>query len=118
MKLSIIIPVFNEEKTVFQVLKKVAKVKLKGFTKEIIIVNDGSFDKSLEKIKAAKIRGAKIISHKKNQGKGAAVITGIKKATGDFIVIQDADLEYDPNDLNNLLTPILINEAKVVYGTL
>jgi glycosyltransferase involved in cell wall biosynthesis len=110
-------PVFNEEKTVVKVLKKVAQVKFKGITKEIIVVDDGSKDKSLAKIKAAKIRGIKIFLHKKNQGKGAAVRTGIKKATGDYLVIQDADLEYNPEDLKKLLVPIIEGRASVVYGT-
>lgn len=117
MKLSIIIPVYNEEKTVTNVLKKVAKVRFKGIVKEIIVVDDGSKDKSLTKIKSAKIKTIKIFSHKTNQGKGAAVRTGIRKATGDYIVIQDADLEYDPEDIKKLLLPVQQGKAKVVYGT-
>lgn len=119
MKLSIIVPVYNEEKTVEQLLKKVFKVKLPVETKEIIVVNDGSSDATpliLKKLHT----GSKLftlINHRKNQGKGAAVRTAIKKARGNYIVIQDADLEYDPKDIELLLQPILDNEAKVVYGT-
>lgn len=119
MKLSIIIPVFNEEKTVDLILEKVYKVKIKNIEKQIIVINDGSTDDT-EKIVKEIIRNKKeirLISHKKNQGKGSAVKTGIKMATGDYILIQDADLEYDPQQYEKLLTPILENKTKVVYGT-
>lgn len=115
--LSIIIPVFNEEKTIEALLKKVNEVKLQNVKKDIIIVDDYSTDKtsnilsSLKKIKFYYIR------QKENKGKGAAVRRGIKEAKGDFIIIQDADLEYDPNDYHRLLEPILQKKAKVVYGT-
>jgi len=114
MKLSIIIPVYNEEKTILQILEKVKKANI-SVAHEIIIVDDGSTDTTREKLK--KIKGARVIFHKKNQGKGAAVKTGIKDAKGDYILIQDADLEYDPNQIKDLLKPILENKAKVVYGT-
>jgi len=117
MKLSIVIPVYNEEKTVAQVLKKVSQIKFKGITKEIIVVDDGSSDNTLAIIKSLRLRTIKLISHKKNQGKGAAVRTGIKKSTGDYILIQDADLEYDPEDIKKLLIPIQNKTAEVVYGT-
>jgi dolichol-phosphate mannosyltransferase len=117
MKLSIIIPVYNEEKTVADVLKKVTQVKFKDVVKEIIVIDDGSSDKTLSKIKSLKLRNIKLYSHKKNQGKGAAVRTGIKKATGEYIVIQDADLEYNPEDIKKLLRPIQNGSARVVYGT-
>lgn len=119
MKLSIIIPVFNEEKTIAQVIGNVYSVKFDNLTREIIIVDDGSSDNSLREIKKA-ISGkgdVKLISQGKNQGKGAAVASGIEEAGGDYIIIQDADFEYNPNYIKKLVAPILNNEAKVVYGT-
>lgn len=119
MKLSILIPVFNEEKTVAKVVDSLHKVSLKKATKQIIIVDDGSYDKTSEVLKRIKKKYPKIIVqvHKKNQGKGAAIQTGLSKATGDIILIQDADLEYNPKDIPMLLEPIFRKKAKVVYGT-
>jgi len=126
MKLSIIIPVFNEEKTIIKLLDKVEKVMIPDVEKEIIVVDDGSTDATALKISNLKspasqrgeqISNLKIFNHKKNQGKGTAVRTGIENATGDYIVIQDADLEYDPNDIKKLLDPIRKKRAQVVYGT-
>lgn len=119
MKLSIIIPVFNEEKTIAQVIKNVYAVEFENLTREIIIVDDGSSDKSLSEIKKAIAgkNGIRLIAQGKNQGKGAAVAAGIEEATGDYIIIQDADFEYDPNDIKKLVLPVLNNQAKVVYGT-
>lgn len=119
MKLSIIIPVFNEEKTIAQVIKNVHSVEFDNITREIIVVDDGSSDKSLEEIKKA-IKGnagIKLIAQGRNQGKGAAVAAGIEEASGDYIIIQDADFEYDPNYIKDLVKPILNGKAKVVYGT-
>ncbi len=116
MKLSIIIPAYNEEKTINEIISQVKKVKLpKGITKEIIVVNDASKDTTLELL--GKIKDITIISHKVNQGKGAALNTGFKKAAGDIILIQDGDLEYNPQDYPKLLAPILNRKAKVVYGS-
>ncbi|EKD86938.1 MAG: glycosyl transferase family 2, partial [uncultured bacterium] len=119
MKLSIIIPVFNEEKTIAQVIKNVYAVEFENLTREIIIIDDGSSDKSLSEIKKgiAGKNGIRLIAQGKNQGKGAAVAAGIEEATGDYIIIQDADFEYDPNDIKKLVLPVLNNQAKVVYGT-
>lgn len=119
MKLSIIVPVFNEEKTIKQVLVTLSKLDLTNTTKEIIIVNDGSTDASASVISNFKfpITNTRIIHHKKNYGKGVAIRTGIKYATGDYIVIQDADTEYNPQDLNRLIEPIVQGKAQVVYGT-
>ncbi len=114
MILSIIIPVYNEEKTVGEILKKVLSVKL-PLEKEIIVVNDGSTDRSKTEIK--KIKNIKFFSHYKNLGKGAAIRTGLKVATGELIIIQDGDLEYDPSYYPLLLKPILENKADIVYGT-
>jgi dolichol-phosphate mannosyltransferase len=117
MKLSIIIPVYNEEKTIEEILRQVSAVKLPGVDREIIVVDDSSNDKSKEKIQNIQLKGIKLIIHKENQGKGAAVVTGIKKSKGDIILIQDADLEYDPNDYPKLLKPIMSGKAEVVYGS-
>lgn len=114
MKLSIVIPVFNEEKTISKLIEKVIAVKIPGVTKEIIVVDDGSTDKTVQNIPKS---GIKFIKHSVNQGKGAAVKTGIDGATGDYIIIQDADLEYNPEQIKLLVKPILENKAKVVYGT-
>lgn len=111
--LSIIIPVFNEEKTIKHLLEKVTKVRLPdGITKEIIIIDDGSTDKT-----ATILSKFQILKHQKNMGKGAAVRTGIKKVSGDYIIIQDADLEYSPKDYYKLLQPILKKQAKIVFGS-
>lgn len=117
MKLSIIIPVYNEEKTVAQVLQRVEKVTFPGVEKEIIVVNDGSSDNSKKIIEGLKLKNLKFFSHEKNGGKGSAVRTGLEKATGEYVIIQDADLEYDPNDIAKLLKPIQERKATVVYGT-
>ncbi|SRR6266403_2040534 len=116
MKISIIVPVYNEEKTVIQLLQKLLKVTF-PVQREIILVEDGSTDDTKSKIQNAKLKGITIVYHKKNMGKGAAVITGIKHATGDYIIIQDADLEYDPQQLVPLIKPLQEGKAEVVYGT-
>lgn len=116
MKLSVIVPVYNEEKTVKKILNKVKAVKLpSGLKTEIVVVNDGSKDKTSKILRT--IKGIKVINNKENRGKGFAVRTGFKNATGDIFIIQDADLEYDPRDYKKLLKPILAGKAKVVYGT-
>ena len=119
MKLSIIIPAYNEEKTIEEIIKRVDEVLLpQSVQKEIIIVDDGSVDGTLSILENLKNKYNFILSkHQKNQGKGAAIRTGIQKANGDFVVIQDADLEYDPNDYNKLLKSVLENKADVVYGS-
>ena len=117
MKLSIIIPVYNEEKTISQILYMIKKAKLpKGLQREIIVVDDGSSDltsKILEQQKAS----IKYLRHNNNMGKGAAIRTGLERATGEIFIIQDADLEYNPQDYQRLIDPILEKKAKVVFGT-
>ncbi len=115
MKLSIIIPAYNEEETIKELLNKVKNVNLYDVKKEIIVVDDGSKDSTIEIIK--KIKGIYLIKHSKNKGKGAAIRTGIKYATGDITIIQDADLEYNPNDYYKLIKPIIDNKTQVVYGS-
>jgi glycosyltransferase involved in cell wall biosynthesis len=117
MKLSIIIPVYNEEKTILEILDRVKNQPIDGVEKEIIVVDDGSTDSTRQKLKNIKGNDFKIIFHEKNGGKGSAVRTGIKNATGEYIIIQDADLEYHPKFINDLIKPILEKKAEVVYGT-
>ena len=114
MKLSILIPAYNEENTIKELIEKVKKVKL-PIKKEIIVVDDKSNDKTLEILK--KVRGIKLIRHEKNVGKGFAIRTAIKHSTGEIIIIQDADLEYEPEDYNALIKPIIEGKEKVVYGS-
>ena len=116
MKLSIIIPAYNERSTIKEIIKKVKEVKL-PIEKEIIVVDDGSTDGTTEIIKEMEKEIDKVVYHGKNRGKGAAIRSGIKVATGELILIQDADLEYDPEDYEKLLRPILKGKAQVVYGS-
>jgi glycosyltransferase involved in cell wall biosynthesis len=133
LKLSIIIPVYNEAATLREILHRVRAVKVEvavGFDddgnngdhvhleKEIVVVDDGSADGSRDIMQAEAARGGvQVFYHERNQGKGAAVRTGFQNATGDFFVIQDADLEYDPREYRLLLQPILEGRADVVYGS-
>ena len=119
MKLSIIIPVFNEEKTVEKLIEEVWKVELPQVEKEIIVVDDGSTDATPEILKRVKNRypELKVVFKKKNEGKGSAIRRGLKEVTGDLVVFQDADLEYDPRDYPLLMKPILEGKADVVYGS-
>lgn len=116
-KLSIIIPCYNEEKNITKILKKVNDVKLSNIKKEIIVIDDCSTDNSKKILEENKKMLQKILFHENNMGKGAALRTGIKNATGDLIIIQDADLEYDPNEYEKLLKPLINDECDVVYGS-
>jgi len=112
--LSIVIPVYNEEKTVKEIIKRVKRLKL-PLEKEIIVIDDGSSDKSFDIIK--KIKGIKIIKHTKNKGKGAAIKTSLKYLSGEILVIQDADLELNPEEIEKIIGPIIKKKACVVYGS-
>jgi glycosyltransferase involved in cell wall biosynthesis len=116
MKLSIIIPVFNEEKTIAEVIRKVSEIPLL-FEREIIVSNDGSTDSTSEKIKSISMRNLKICTLKKNKGKGAAIREALKIVEGDIVIIQDADMEYTPEDYTELIKPIIDGKADVVFGT-
>ena len=115
MKLSIIIPCFNEELTIKNIVSKIKNINIDNFEKEIIIVNDGSTDNSYNIIK--NINNIILINNTKNIGKGASIIKAIKIATGKFVIIQDADLEYDPNDIEKLLLKAKKENSDVVYGS-
>lgn len=120
--LSIIIPAYNEAKTIHLILDKVKAVKLPGdIRKEVILVNDCSSDNTIEAVenyaKSNPDFPIRFISHERNKGKGAALHTGIRHATGEYLIIQDADLEYDPQEYTIMLGPVLNGYADVVYGS-
>jgi glycosyltransferase involved in cell wall biosynthesis len=115
MKLSIIIPAFNEEATIAEVLRRVKAVQLPGIQKEILVVDDASADRTASI--AESLAGIRVIRHERNKGKGGAVKTGISSATGDIVLIQDADLEYDPQDYYAVIQPIVLGAADAVMGS-
>jgi len=116
MKISVVIPVYNEIDTIEEILARVDKVPIK---KEIIVIDDLSIDGTRERLKkiVADKENVKVIYHSRNRGKGAALRTGFESVTGDIVIIQDADLEYDPNEYPKLLEPISDGRADVVYGS-
>ncbi|OGW15528.1 MAG: glycosyl transferase [Nitrospirae bacterium GWA2_42_11] len=115
MKISVVMPVFNEARTIREIIKKIEDVDLE---KEIIIVDDCSTDGTRDILKALERNpGIRVFCHEKNMGKGAALRTGFKHASGDIVIIQDADLEYNPQEYHRLIKPILDGRADVVYGS-
>jgi glycosyltransferase involved in cell wall biosynthesis len=116
MKISVVIPVYNERATISEIIARVRAVDL---VKEIIIVDDGSTDGTSEKLTeiGRKFENVKVLFHRKNRGKGAALRSGFAAASGEILIVQDADLEYDPRDYEVLLVPILDGRAEVVYGS-
>ena len=121
-KLSILIPAYNEEKTIHLILERVKEVELpNGIAKEIVIVNDCSKDQTIQKVEDYIAQNAemdiRLFSQTHNQGKGAAINRAIKECTGDYLIVQDADLEYDPQEYNLLLKPVFMDNADVVYGS-
>ncbi len=117
MKLSIIMPVYNERNTIKEILRRVRHVDLGDIMKEIVIVDDYSTDGTRDILAMEEDSTARVIYHAENRGKGAAVRSGFEAATGDLLIIQDADLEYDPDDYPKLLAPVLRENAQVVYGS-
>lgn len=113
MKISVLIPAYNEEDTVEEVIGRVAEV---GLEKEIIVVDDCSTDRTAQILSSLRQEALVIVSHDQNRGKGAAIRTALSVASGDALIIQDADLEYDPQDYDKLVQPFLEGKAKVVYG--
>jgi dolichol-phosphate mannosyltransferase len=122
MLLTIIIPIFNEEDHVLELLNKIVTLKLKeGVRREIIVVDDGSHDTTTQLVEnfiaEYKYEDCHFIRHKRNYGKGAAVRTGLKAAKGDLMIIQDADLEYDPKDIQEVIRPVLCGDTMICYGS-
>lgn len=116
--LSIIIPVFNEEHTIEEILRRVFSVSLPNFSKQVIAINDGSTDSTKDTLKNIQSKYEFVlINHKENKGKGAAIKSGLQKVQGDFVLIQDADLEYDPEDYIKLLDKVSKSDVDVVYGS-
>ena len=115
-KLSIIIPIYNEKNTLLEILKRVEESDTLGLKKQVILVDDGSTDGTRSLLEGMESKYT-VLCHQKNQGKGAALKTGFQKATGDIILIQDADLENNPKEYPKLLKPILENRAEDVYGS-
>lgn len=114
MKVSILIPCFNERASIEELLRRVRTLPLE---KEIIVIDDGSTDGTGELLRSISREGERVLSHKLNRGKGSAIRTGLAHATGDVIVIQDADLEYDPHDIKRMLEVLERTESPVVYGS-
>lgn len=117
MKLSIIVPVYDERNTIQEVLRRIRAADIGEIAKEIIVVDDGSTDGTPDILKLEEDSTTKVLFHKSNQGKGAAIRTALPQVTGDYVIIQDGDLEYDPDDYRVMIAPILKKKAEVVYGS-
>jgi glycosyltransferase involved in cell wall biosynthesis len=116
MKLSVVIPVYNEKSTIEEIVRRVQAVDV-GMEREIVVVDDGSTDGTRDILRRLAAEKLKVVLHEKNKGKGGALQTGFSEASGDIVLVQDADLEYDPRDHPKLLEPILEGRADVVYGS-
>jgi glycosyltransferase involved in cell wall biosynthesis len=114
---SILIPVYNEEATIIELLKVVSQQRIDGVDFEVIVIDDGSMDRTVELLKANSDLYTKLIEQRQNGGKGAAVKAGLKDASGDYVLFQDADLEYDPGDYQQLMLPLLRFDADVIMGS-
>ena len=114
IKLTVIVPAYNEENTIQEILQKLSREK---DVYEVIVVDDASKDKTVKISKAVKSKKINVFSHKVNQGKGKAIQTGLSKATGNYVLIQDADLEYDPSEISGLLEPVKNGRAEIVFGS-
>ena len=114
---SILVPAYNEEATILEILRKVKAVKYEGVKFEVLVIDDGSKDRTVELLEANPDLYGQLIKMPENGGKGAAVKTGLAAATGDYVVFQDADLEYDPTDFAKLLYPVVEHQAEVVMGS-
>ncbi len=117
MKLSIVVPVYNEKDTIEQILVRIIETPVYNLEKEVIVIDDCSTDGTRDILKNYNNGMVRIFYHEMNQGKGAALRTGFGKATGDYVVVQDADLEYDPGDYEKLVKPLMDGKADVVYGS-
>ena len=116
-KLVIIMPAYNEEATIVRSIRRVLSARIKGVSVNLVVIDDGSTDRTKKELVKIKNKRIRVLSHRHNLGKGAAIRTALEKTGGDIFVIQDADLEYDPADLNFLLAPILDGKADVVFGS-
>ena len=110
-------PAYNEEATIVRSIRRVLSARIKGVSVNLVVIDDGSTDRTKKELVKIKNKRIRVLSHRHNLGKGAAIRTALEKDKGDIFVIQDADLEYDPADLNFLLAPILDGKADVVFGS-
>jgi len=117
INLTVIVPAYNEEATILELLDRVARQKIKGVQFEVIVIDDGSTDGTAEKLEQNAALYTKLIKKPANGGKGTAVKAGLKEATGDYVLFQDADLEYDPSEYGKLLKPVLDYNADIVMGS-